>query len=72
MMKILTKYSYVYYHKKKYAIGEVDLKHNKYGFRRVFPDFICCIVDNKLNKRKKQLELHRLITGRGLREVTLK
>lgn len=71
-MKINFKHYFAYYHKKKYKIGEVDLKFNQHGFRIEYFNVISCLVDNKLDKRKKQLVIHRLITGRGLRKKTFK
>ena len=65
-MKRISKYYFIYYHKRKYAIVEADLNYMTYGFRRVFPDVICCVVDSKLNARDKQLVIHKLITGRKL------
>lgn len=67
----VSKYYCIYYKKKKYAICEGNLKHNKNGFRKVLPDVTCCVVDNKLNRMKKQIVIHSLITGRRLKNIKL-
>ncbi|AIY80140.1 hypothetical protein U728_2380 [Clostridium botulinum 202F] len=67
----VSKYYYIYYKKKKYAICEGNLKHNKNGFRQVLPNIICCVIDDKLEQRKKQLVKHNLITGRRLKTIKM-
>lgn len=70
-MSALVKYkkSKLKYKGQMFLIHEVDLECKLPGVRRRVKGINQVLLNTKLPKRKKQLEFHRLLTGRGLRDM---
>lgn len=58
------------YKGRKFNLKEVDMNRHIHGLKYNFPNESYLYLNRKLNKRKKQLVRHSLITGRGLRKIT--
>ncbi|MBC2459393.1 hypothetical protein [Clostridium beijerinckii] len=58
------------YNGRKFNFKEVDMNGFLFGLRFNFPNESYLYLNGKLDKRKKQLIRHNLITGRGSRKIT--
>ena len=63
----ISKYYFIYYHRRKYAFAEGNIKSGLNGFACNIKKVIVCVINEKLSNAEKQKVRHEFLKNSELR-----